>query len=133
MSLARSVSSRVYRRMVYLLFGLDVSDTQCGAKMFTRRGLERALPWARESGFALDVELLGLGRRLALGVVAELPVRLNRGDGTTTVSPIHVLRTFEETLRVWGRVLEAPVALTMPDTAGVNLSSIDLVHAAEPA
>jgi dolichyl-phosphate beta-glucosyltransferase len=133
MSLARSVLSRVYRRFVYLLFGLDVSDTQCGAKMFSRRGLERALPWARENGFALDVELLGLGRRLALGEIVELPVRLHRGDGTTTVSPKHVLRTLEETLRVWSRVIEAPMAITVPDNAGITLSSIDLVDAAEPA
>jgi hypothetical protein len=44
-----------------------------------------------------------------------------------------VLRTLEETLRVWSRVLEAPVAITVPDNAGITLSSIDLVDAAEPA
>jgi O-antigen/teichoic acid export membrane protein len=132
MSFARSTLSGGYRRLVRLLFGLDVSDTQCGAKMFSRRGLERALPWAREQGFALDVELLGLGRRLQLGEIVELPVRLHRGDGTSTVSPRHVLRTLEETLRVWGRVLETPVSITIADNAGVNLASIDLVEAAAP-
>jgi hypothetical protein len=42
------------------------------------------------------------------------------------VSPLRALRTLEETLRVWGRVLEAPVALTIADSAGITLASIDL-------
>jgi hypothetical protein len=109
-----------------MLFGLDVTDTQCGAKMFSRRGLEQALPWARERGFALDVELLGLGRRLHLGAVDELPVRLRRASNGSTVSVRHVVRTLEDTLRVWSRVLDTPVALTVAET-GVTLSSIDLV------
>jgi O-antigen/teichoic acid export membrane protein len=125
MSIARAALSSSYRRLVRLLFGLDVSDTQCGAKMFSRRGLERALPWARERGFALDVELLGLGRRLGLGAIVELPVRLSREQGTT-VSPLRALRTLEETLWVWGRVLEAPVVLTIADSAGIALTSIDV-------
>jgi glycosyltransferase involved in cell wall biosynthesis len=128
MSLPRAVLSCGYRRLVHVLFGLDVSDTQCGAKMFSRRGLERALPWAHERGFALDVELLGLGCRLELGSVVELPVRLHRETSRSSVSPRDVLRTLEETLRVWSRVLDTPVTLTVPDT-GVTLSAVDLVEA----
>lgn len=120
MSIARRGLSRGYRRLVRLLFGLDVSDTQCGAKVFTRAGLERALPWARERGFALDVELLGLGRRLGLGEVVELPVRLRREGNATTVSAGRVLRTLEETLRVWSRVQDTPMTVTLPDS-GVTI------------
>jgi hypothetical protein len=125
-SMPRALLSRGYRGLVRMLFGLDVTDTQCGAKMFSRRGLEQALPWARERGFALDVELLGLGRRLHLGAVDELPVRLRRASNRSTVSVRHVVRTLEDTLRVWSRVLDTPVALTVAET-GVTLSSIDLV------
>jgi O-antigen/teichoic acid export membrane protein len=122
MSVARRGLSHGYRALVRLLFGLEVSDTQCGAKVFTRAGLEQALPFARERGFALDVELLGLGRRLGLGRVVELPVQLRRDNRTTTVSTRDVLRTLEETLRVWGRVLDAPVVVTVPDT-GMSVSA----------
>jgi O-antigen/teichoic acid export membrane protein len=128
MSFVRSTLSRGYRHLVALLFGLDVTDTQCGAKVFSRGGLERALPWARSDGFALDVELLGLGRRLALGAVVELPVKLNRETRSTSMSPQIVLRMLEETLRVWGNVLDAPVVLTVPET-GVTIPASDLVAA----
>ena len=116
MSLGRSTLSRAYRHLVRLLFGLDVSDTQCGAKMFSRAGLEQALPWSREDGFALDVELLGLGRRLGLGEVVELPVTLRREAGRSTVSARRVMRTLEETMRVWSRVIDAPAALTFAES-----------------
>jgi dolichyl-phosphate beta-glucosyltransferase len=116
MSFSRSTLSRGYRQLVRMLFGLDISDTQCGAKVFSRSGLEQALPWSREHGFALDVELLGLGRRLGLGDVVELPVTLRRTAGSTTVSARRVLRTLEETLRVWSRVIDAPSALTLTDS-----------------
>jgi len=130
MSWTRATLSRAYRRLVHLLFNLDVSDTQCGAKMFSRRDLEQVLPWAREQGFAFDVELLGLGRRFELGAVIELPVRLHREAGRTTVSARHVVRTLEQTLRVWGRVLDAPTAITVSEPT-VTFSTIDLVQAAE--
>jgi O-antigen/teichoic acid export membrane protein len=117
MSVVRRSLSHGYRNLVRLLFGLDISDTQCGAKVFSRGGLEQALPWARERGFALDVELLGLGRRLRLGEVVELPVRLRRETNVTTVSARDVLRTLEETLRVWGRVHDAPMVVTVGDTS----------------
>jgi dolichyl-phosphate beta-glucosyltransferase len=126
MSLGRSTLSRVYRHLVRLLFGLDVTDTQCGAKMFTREGLEQALPWAREDGFALDVELLGLGRRLGLGEVVELPVTLRREAGRSTVSARHVLRTLEETLRVWSRVIDAPASLNFVEST-VTVERVEVV------
>jgi hypothetical protein len=61
-----------------------------------------------------------------LGAVDELPVRLRRASNRSTVSVRHVVRTLEDTLRVWSRVLDTPVALTVAET-GVTLSSIDLV------
>jgi O-antigen/teichoic acid export membrane protein len=129
MSARRRGLSRGYRRIVRLLFGLEVTDTQCGAKVFARAGLERALPFARERGFALDVELLGLGRRLGLGRVVELPVRLRRETNLTTVSARDVLRTLEETLRVWSRVHDAPVVVTMPE--GVTVATPTATDVAE--
>lgn len=121
MSAPRAVLSRGYRLLVRLLFGLDVSDTQCGAKVFERDALGTTLAWSRERGFAFDVELLALGHRFALGEIAEVPVRLSRTGGRSTVSATAVLRTLRETLRVWGRVLDTPVVVTAPDT-GISVS-----------
>lgn len=121
MSAPRALLSRGYRLLVRLLFGLDVSDTQCGAKVFERDALAHTLAWARERGFAFDVELLALGHRFSLGDIAEVPVRLSRTGGRSTVSAGAVLRTLRETLRVWGRVIDTPVVVTAPDT-GISVS-----------
>jgi len=121
MSAARSLLSRGYRLLVRLLFGLDVSDTQCGAKVFERGALAQTLAWSREEGFAFDVEVLALGHRFRLGTIAEVPVRLSRRRGRSTVSTAAVARTLRETLRIWGRVLDIPVVVTAPDT-GISFS-----------
>ena len=55
----RKLSSKAFNTLVNILFGLGISDTQCGCKFFRRKlvysGKGRAL---RTKGFAFDVELL---------------------------------------------------------------------------
>jgi dolichyl-phosphate beta-glucosyltransferase len=77
----RRVASRVFNRTLRLLLGLPFHDTQCGLKGF-RRGVARELfGRARVDGFAFDVEVLLLARRLGLAV-AEVPVRAQERDGS---------------------------------------------------
>ena len=65
MSPARSVLSRGYRHFVRLLFGLDVSDTQCGAKLFRVRPETRTVFVERFlSRWVFDVEILARYQQL---------------------------------------------------------------------
>ena len=56
--LARRIASRIFNRMVRLLFGLRITDTQCGAKLFTRPALDAILPHVGMTRWAFDVDLL---------------------------------------------------------------------------
>ena len=70
----RRVLSQGYRRLVALLFGLSLNDTQTGIKLFKREVLEVAVPRLAVSRFAFDIELLVAVTRFGYRVV-ECPVK----------------------------------------------------------
>ncbi|MGI6278831.1 MAG: glycosyltransferase [Patescibacteria group bacterium] len=76
--LTREVMSRVYHRLVWLLFGLRVSDTQAGLKVFRRQVLKKVLPRMLVKKFAFDVELLAIAKFLGFEKIYEAPIKLNR-------------------------------------------------------
>jgi len=57
-SLWRKFQSRIFNLAVRLLFGLKISDTQCGAKVFKTEAVCAVLPSLVSRGFEFDVELL---------------------------------------------------------------------------
>lgn len=80
--LARRIMSAAFRKTVSFLFGLNVSDTQTGIKLFRREVLEDVIPRMRVSRFAFDIELLVAALRFGYEI-AEVPVQvayLRRGS-----------------------------------------------------
>jgi dolichyl-phosphate beta-glucosyltransferase len=80
-TLGRRIASRVFNRTLRLLLRLPFRDTQCGLKGFRREVARELFGRARVDGFAFDVEVLLLARRLGLAV-AEVPVRAQERDGS---------------------------------------------------
>lgn len=79
--LMRRAASRVFNRIVRTLFGLRVSDTQCGAKAFRAEALAPVLTEIETADFAFDVDLLvALARRGC--EIAEVPVRWRHFGGS---------------------------------------------------
>ncbi|KUK84173.1 MAG: Glycosyl transferase, family 2 [Microgenomates bacterium 39_6] len=76
--LTREIMSRVYHRLVWLLFGFKVSDTQAGLKVFRREVLEKVLPRMLVKRFAFDVELLAIAKHLGFDRIYEAPIKLDR-------------------------------------------------------
>jgi glycosyltransferase involved in cell wall biosynthesis len=70
--LSRRVASRMFNLLVRLLFGLRLSDTQCGAKLLARPALRAILPRIGLTRWAFDVDLLFQLRRAGF-VVVERP------------------------------------------------------------
>jgi glycosyltransferase involved in cell wall biosynthesis len=79
----RRVQSRVFRRLIRVLFSLDVADSQTGLKVFRRELLATCLPLVQSTGFAFDLELLVLANDAGFRVI-EGPVQLDYQFSTTT-------------------------------------------------
>jgi hypothetical protein len=76
----RRLESRGFNLLIRLLFGLSYHDTQCGAKVFTKRAVDAVLPRMVSRGFEFDVELLWRLRTTGFRIV-EIPIEWqNKGD-----------------------------------------------------
>lgn len=57
-TISRQVASRAFNMMVRILFGLRLTDTQCGAKLLRREAVITILPHLGVTQWAFDVDLL---------------------------------------------------------------------------
>jgi len=67
--LARRFASRIFNRLVRLLFGLRITDTQCGAKLMRGDALRRVMPLLGITRWAFDVDLLFQLKRAGYRIV----------------------------------------------------------------
>jgi O-antigen/teichoic acid export membrane protein len=70
--LTRRIASRVFNVLTRLLFGLRLTDTQCGAKVMRRVGLDAVLGTLGITRWAFDVDLLFQMQRAGRQIV-EIP------------------------------------------------------------
>lgn len=100
----RRLMSRTYRSMVALLFGLTITDTQTGIKLFRRTVLADAIPRVSARRFAFDIELLVAASRFGYRIV-EQPVEVNyhRSGGLGRMNLAAILSTFVDTLAIFYR------------------------------
>jgi dolichol-phosphate mannosyltransferase len=76
----RQLESRGFNLLIRILFGLTYHDTQCGAKVFTKRAVEEVLPLMVSTGFEFDVELLWRMKNAGFRI-GEVPIEWqNKGD-----------------------------------------------------
>ena len=96
---ARRLASRLFNRAIQGLLGLPYRDTQCGLKGFRRHAALELFGRARLDGFAFDVEILFLARRLGLAVT-QVPVRAEVRDGSKVQLAVDALGMLGDVLRV---------------------------------
>jgi len=68
----RRLASRLFNALVRVMFGLRISDTQCGAKLLTREAVQAILPHIGITQWAFDVDLLFQLRRAGFAIL-EIP------------------------------------------------------------
>lgn len=90
----RRVASKLYIRVLCVVGGLKLSDSQCGFKLFRRDAAREIFRRCRVDGFAFDFEAILWAQTLGLKI-AELPVRIiNHRE-----SKIHLARDAVRMLR----------------------------------
>lgn len=82
----RHLLGRVFNSAVRSAILPGIHDTQCGFKLFTAEAASRVFPPATIEGWAFDVEVLHVARRLGLRVL-ELPIEWHYRD-QSRVSPV---------------------------------------------
>jgi glycosyltransferase involved in cell wall biosynthesis len=104
----RRIQSWVYQKLVHLLFGLDVRDTQVGMKIYRRKVLEDVLPRLLVKQFAFDIEILVVARHLGYTKIYEAPVELDFAGAVSSITfrklARVVFRTFIDTLAIFYRL-----------------------------
>lgn len=72
----RKILSFFVQRATRFFFGLNVSDTQTGLKVFKRRVLVKILPRLMVKRWAFDLEMLAVANRLGFRRIFESPVEI---------------------------------------------------------
>ena len=95
----RRILSRIFQGTSKVLFGLGVSDTQTGAKVFRTSELKIAVSESKSTGFVFDLEVLA---RLANRgyAIKEIPIRLNY-DFTSSIGIKSVFQVCIDLCKVW--------------------------------
>ena len=84
-SLTRFISSKVYARLIKLIFKLPVSDTECGYKFFNRKKIVKVLPDVLDKGWFWDTEICAVSYWKGLKI-SEIPVLfIKRREKKSTV------------------------------------------------
>ena len=90
----RKLASRAYLRVLCLVGGFRLSDSQCGCKAFSQKAAEAVFPKCEVNGFAFDFEAILWADQLGLKM-HEMPVKvINHGE-----SKVNVLRDTLKMLR----------------------------------
>lgn len=81
----RKILSFGYHLGVRILFGLDLSDTQSGIKIFKREVVEKILPKLLVKTYAMDIEMLAVAKYLGFERIYEGPIEVTFNKLTSLI------------------------------------------------
>jgi glycosyltransferase involved in cell wall biosynthesis len=105
--LKRRIASRIFNQLVKLLFKVQITDTQCGAKLMRAEAMRAILPKLGCTRWAFDVDLLFQLRRAGYRIV-EWPTVWRDVAGSKINIPKASLEMFVAIVRL--RMLYSPLA-----------------------
>jgi dolichol-phosphate mannosyltransferase len=97
----RHVTSRVYQTIIWLLFGLNLHDTQAGLKAFPADIAKKLFAASNVDGYAFDIDVLMHAHWMGYRI-EEVPIS-QRFKGTSTISFVHVLEMVADTCGTYDR------------------------------
>ena len=109
---ARRVASRIFNLLTRILFGLRLTDTQCGAKVMRREVAKQICPQITTFRWVFDVDLLLQAKRAGYGI-KEVPTVWHHQPGSKMAigaSSVKVLAALIRLRLSWGRAWAPGVA-----------------------
>ncbi len=97
---AREAIGKTFNLAVRTLLSLPFHDTQCGFKCFSREAAQAIFSRARIDGFAFDVEILVIARRLGYRV-KEIPVTWTNSPDSKVRPVRHLPPVVRDLLRIY--------------------------------
>jgi glycosyltransferase involved in cell wall biosynthesis len=98
-SRGREVGGIIFNRIVRIVLGLKIHDTQCGFKMFRRQKIRPVFEKMTIEGFGFDPELLFLASKAGLKIL-EIPVRWSHAEGSKIRFMRDSVRMFTDLLQI---------------------------------
>lgn len=102
--LLRHFLSIGYHLLAKLLFGLPLTDTQSGIKIFKRSVVKKVLPRLLVKTYAMDIEMLAVARHLGFKRIYEAPIEVTFDRQTSRISWQVIFRMLWDTLAVFYRL-----------------------------
>jgi glycosyltransferase involved in cell wall biosynthesis len=96
----RQFASRVFHRVVQLLFRMNIRDTQCGAKVLRRQAVEKIHSSLRITDMAFDINLLYALKRAGFKIL-EVPTEWTDKVGSKVTLGRTSLTMLLSTMRLW--------------------------------
>lgn len=100
----RHILSIGYHLIVKLLFGLPLTDTQSGIKIFKRKVLEKVLPRLLVKRYAMDIEMLAVANHLGFKRIFEAPIEVKFDKRTSSVKWSTSLKMAWDSMAVFYRL-----------------------------
>jgi glycosyltransferase involved in cell wall biosynthesis len=125
----RRFASRVFHFIVQLLFWMNISDTQCGAKVMKRGVVEKIHPTLRIADMAFDINLLYSIKRAGFKIL-EVPTEWTDQAGSKVALGRSSLTMFLSVVRV--RLIYSPFYKMLRPLRPLEAWVYKKLHAPQP-
>jgi glycosyltransferase involved in cell wall biosynthesis len=96
---ARRLASSVFRALMSIMVSREVTDTQCGLKIFSRTAATEIFSRTTIDGFAFDAEVVYLAEQMGVPI-RRIPVRLVNEHSSTLSIRRHALPMLADVMRI---------------------------------
>lgn len=96
----RHFASKLYHLLVRIIFGLKVTDTQVGLKLYKRRVLNEVIPRIIIKNWGFDLEILVVANALGFKRIVEAPIKIKRHFTGKGLTPSNISNLLQDTLAI---------------------------------
>lgn len=96
----RRFCSRIYQLFVRIIFGLKVTDTQVGLKLYKRRVLNEVIPRIIIKNWGFDLEILVVAHALGFKRIVEAPIEIKKHFTGRGLTPANISNLLRDTLAI---------------------------------